>query len=104
MPLLGNGLILSTSSLNYTPVVTGMDYGLDGRDSIPKKGKKCSLFQTVQTGSWAHSVTFPMDTWGSFSTVKWSGLETDHSLPPSVEAKTRAAIPPISHMTSWLDV
>jgi hypothetical protein len=35
-------------------------YGLDGRGSIPGRGKKFSLPHSVQTGSRAHPASYPM--------------------------------------------
>jgi hypothetical protein len=38
--------------------------GLDGRGLILGRGKKCSLFRSVQTCSGTHPVAYPMDTGG----------------------------------------
>jgi hypothetical protein len=40
--------------------------GLDGRGSIPERGKRFCLLRVVQTGSEAYPVSYPMGTWGSF--------------------------------------
>jgi hypothetical protein len=37
-----------------------MSYGLDGRSSIPGRGKDFSLLQSVQTGSRADSASSPV--------------------------------------------
>jgi hypothetical protein len=39
-----------------------MDYGLDGRCSIPGKGKTFPLLHSVHTGSGAHPAFYPMGT------------------------------------------
>jgi len=41
----------------------------------------------VQTGSGAHSASYPMDTGDSFTVIKRSGREADHSPPCSTEVK-----------------
>jgi hypothetical protein len=43
-----------------------MDYGQDGRGSIPGRGKRFSLLHSVQTGSEDHLPSYQMGTEGSF--------------------------------------
>jgi hypothetical protein len=54
-------------------------YGLDGRGSIPSRGKNCSLLHRVQTGSEAHSASYKMGTGGFSPVVKRPGHEANHS-------------------------
>jgi hypothetical protein len=58
------------------------------------------LLYSVQTGSGAHSASYPMGTRGSFPGGKAAGAY--HSPPSSAEVKNAAAIPPLPHtrMTS----
>jgi hypothetical protein len=76
-----------------------MSYGLDSQDSIPGKGKGFSPLHSVQTGSGAHPVFYPMGTGGSFPGVNRPGRETDHS--SNAEVKNGGAIPPHPHPASW---
>jgi hypothetical protein len=46
-----------------------------------------SLYHHVQTGSGAHTASYPMGTRDSSLWVKWPGHEADHSPPSSVEVK-----------------
>jgi hypothetical protein len=67
--------------------VTG--YGLDGRMigvRFPAGVGSFSLRHRVQTGSGAHSVSYPMGK-GVSSGVKRPGREANHSHPSSVEVK-----------------
>jgi hypothetical protein len=41
-------------------------YGLDGRGSIPRRGKRFSLLHSFQTGSRANPASYTMGTGGSF--------------------------------------
>jgi hypothetical protein len=47
-------------------VGTAMGYGLDGRGSIPGRGKRFSPLHSVQTGSGPHPTSSTMGTRGSF--------------------------------------
>jgi hypothetical protein len=49
-----------------------MSHGLDGWDLIPSRGK-IFLLHSVQTGSGAHPVSYPMGTGGSFPGGKVTG-------------------------------
>jgi hypothetical protein len=42
------------------------DYRMDGRGSIPGRGKRFSLLWSVQTGSGAHPASYLMGSWGTF--------------------------------------
>jgi hypothetical protein len=48
------------------------------------------LLHSVQTGS------------GTLPAASNKGTETDHSRTPSVEVKNGSAVPPLTHMPSWL--
>jgi hypothetical protein len=64
------------------------DYGLDGRGSIPDRGRGFSSNLFVQTGSGAHPASYTMGTGGSFPGDKaGSGRHADHSPPSSAEVK-----------------
>jgi hypothetical protein len=52
-------------------IATG--YGLDGRGSIPGRGKTFLILLSVKTGSEAHPVACKMGTGVSFPGVKASG-------------------------------
>jgi hypothetical protein len=80
-------------------IATG--YSLDGRGSIPGRGKRFS--STPQR---------PYRLWGPFSLisngyravfpgVKQPGREADHSPPSSAEVKNGGAILPLPHTSSW---
>jgi hypothetical protein len=58
-------------------IATG--YGLDDRGSISGKGRGFSLFNSVHTGSGAHTASYPMGTGGSLPWVKRPRRESDHS-------------------------
>jgi hypothetical protein len=67
---------------------TVSDYGLDGRGSIPDRGRGFSPNLCVQTGSGTHPASCTMGTGGSFSGVKARpGRDADHSPPSSAEVK-----------------
>jgi hypothetical protein len=51
----------------------------------------CRL-QNVQTGSWAHPASYPVDTRVPFRGVKWQGRQVDLS-PPVPRSKINGAIP-----------
>jgi hypothetical protein len=59
-------------------VDTAMGYGLDGRGSIPERGKRFFLLHSVQTGSGANPASYPMVIAGSFPGVKRWGREADY--------------------------
>jgi hypothetical protein len=44
-------LILISLLIRYSSVRVAMSYGIDGRGSIPGRGKKISLLHSIQTGS-----------------------------------------------------
>jgi hypothetical protein len=48
-------------------------YGLDDWGLIPNRARNLSLLYSVQTGSWAHSASYPMGTGGSFPADKAGG-------------------------------
>jgi hypothetical protein len=65
-------------------------------------GQEFSLLLVVQTGSVAHSASYPMGTWGSFPRVKRPGREVDHSPPTNAEVKKiwfYTYIPPYAFMS-----
>jgi hypothetical protein len=74
-----------------------MGYRLDGRGSIPSRGKYFSLLRSVQTGFEVHPA-YPMGTWGFFLGVKRLWRESDHSLLSSAKVKNDGAIPPFLHV------
>jgi hypothetical protein len=54
---------------------------------IPVGERDCFLLQNVQTVSGSHPPCYSMGAGSAFPTVKRSGRETDHTLPPSGEVK-----------------
>jgi hypothetical protein len=58
-----------------------------GRSSSPGKGKTFLTPHVVQTGSGAHSASYPMGTGGFYPGIKQPGSEADHSPPTSAEVK-----------------
>jgi hypothetical protein len=56
-------------------IATG--YVLEGRGPIPCRGKRFSLFHSVQTSSEAHPTSYPVRTGDLFLEVHWSGREAD---------------------------
>jgi hypothetical protein len=62
-----------------------------------------SVLHSAQTGSEAHSASYPMGTGGSFPVVKRQVRESDHSPPSSVEVKNDGAITPLPHTSSCSD-
>jgi hypothetical protein len=65
-------------------------YGLDDRMigiRFPAEARNFSLPHHVQTGSGAHSASYPMGTGGSFAGVKRPVREADHLPPYSAEVK-----------------
>jgi hypothetical protein len=75
-----------------------MSYWLDGRGSIPSRGK------SVQTDSGAHPASYPKGILGSSPRGKAAGGEADHSPPSSAEVMNGGAIPPLHNMSSWRGV
>jgi hypothetical protein len=59
-----------------------------------------SLHYRVQTGSGAHPA-YQMGTRGSFSGVRRSGREADHSAPSSADVKNACSYPPLPNTPSW---
>jgi hypothetical protein len=43
-----------------------MGYGLDGRDSITGRGKRCYILHSLQTASGDHAASYPMGIEGAF--------------------------------------
>jgi hypothetical protein len=72
-----------------------MGYVLDGRGSIPSRGK--IFFPTPQHPDWlwAHPAS------SEYLGVRQPGSEADHSPPSSTEAKNGGAIHPLPCMSSW---
>jgi hypothetical protein len=67
-----------------------LDYGLDDRGSMvrfPLGAGNFSLHHSVQNGSGAHPVSYPMGTRGSFPGVKRLVPEAEHSRPSGAEVK-----------------
>jgi hypothetical protein len=58
--------------MRYLVSIT-IGYGLEGRRSIPGRGKIFSLFHSVQRGSVCHTAFYPMITNGSFLEVNTTG-------------------------------
>jgi hypothetical protein len=83
------GLKLSSGKGLYCSVGIAMGYSLEGPGSIPGRVKWFSLLHSVQTGSGAHPVSYPM--------VLSSGRETDHSSPPNAKFKNGRTMPPLPH-------
>jgi hypothetical protein len=93
----GFSVVVFHSAICTCGIATG--YELDGRDSIPCRGK--TFLHSVQTGCVA---TQPSVQWvpGALSLeVKRQGHEADHSPPSNAEVKNGGAIPPVLHMSSW---
>jgi hypothetical protein len=80
-------------------VATG--YGLDGRGSIPGKGKKFNPTLQLPDRLWAQPASYPTGTEESLPVVKRPRRETLSSPVPSAEIKNGGAIPALSHMSSW---
>jgi hypothetical protein len=76
-----------------------IDDGLDGRVSIPSRGKV--FLHCVHTGSGTHTDSYPMGTGGSSLGVKRSAREVEQSPPSSGEFKKGGAISALPHMSSW---
>jgi hypothetical protein len=74
-------------------VGTAIGHRLDVKGSIPSRARDYSLFHSVQIRSVAHSASYSVGTRGSFSRVKWSGREVDHSPQSNAEVKNDWVIP-----------
>jgi hypothetical protein len=76
--------------------------GLDGRDSIPGRGKR--FFSTLQRPDplWGSPSLLPKGTGDSFPGSKATGA-WNLPLSSSAEVKNGGAIPPLSHTSSWRD-
>jgi len=68
---------------------------------FPAGAKSFSLRHRVQTGSGAHSATYPMGTEALCLGVKWPGREADHSPPSSARVKECMELYLHSPNTSW---
>jgi hypothetical protein len=80
-------------------VGTATGYELDGRGSNPGRGKFFSSSQ-VQTGSGAHTASYPMGTGGNFPGGKVAEACEAHNPPlSSAEVKNGGAIPPLPNMS-----
>jgi hypothetical protein len=75
---------------------------MDGRGSSPGRSRYLSLRHHIQTGSRAHTASYPMDTGASSPGIKWPGLEADNSPPSTADANAWSctAIPPYVFM-AW---
>jgi hypothetical protein len=97
LTLLRAGIAKSVQRLGYwmDNRGVGIQFLLGSRDF--------SLLHTVQDGSEAHPVPYPVGTGGLLPRVaKRPGRESDHSLPSSAEFKKGGAIPPPRQkMYSW---
>jgi hypothetical protein len=61
-----------------------------------------SHFDSVQTDSGVHPVSYPVGIWGSFPReVKWPMGQPGHSPPSSAKFKNGGAIHPFPHTSSW---
>jgi hypothetical protein len=74
-------------------------YGLDGRASIPDRGKR-SYSTPRHTSCGAHPASYTVDIGGFFPGVKRLGCEAK-SPPSSAEDMNGGAIPPVTHMSPW---
>jgi hypothetical protein len=63
---------------------------------FPTRARDFSLLHSVQTGSAAHTASYPMGTG-----IKRPRCEAGHSPPASAEVENGGAIPPLPHMSSW---
>jgi hypothetical protein len=61
---------------------------------LPVEERKYSLLYSVQAGSGAHPVSYPIDTGGADSPRVEQGHEADYSSPSNAEIKNGGAIPP----------
>jgi hypothetical protein len=73
------------------------DYGLDGRGSIPDRGKRFVCAPQSPDRLWG-----PPNLSSGYRGVKLLGREADYSLPSSAEVKNGGAIPPFPSTSSWL--
>jgi hypothetical protein len=74
-----------------------MDYGLGGQGSNPGRGNRFFSTPHCSDWLWAHTVSYSMNTGGSFSGDKAAGAY--HSPPSSVDVKNGGAILPLPHMS-----
>jgi hypothetical protein len=86
-----------------TQSVYGMSYGSDDRGSIPGRNRGFSLHYHVQTGSGAHSASYPKGSGGSFSGIKWPGREATTHLHLSPWLRMSGPILPLPHTYSGYD-
>jgi hypothetical protein len=69
-------------------------YGLDSLGSISAISSDFYLSRCVQHSCGTHPASYAMDTRVTFTGVKRSGREADHSSPSSAEVRDVGAIPP----------
>jgi hypothetical protein len=67
----------------------------DDCGSIPGRGKRFSVFLSVQADSTAHPASYPMSAGGSFPEIKGPGREADRSPTCSAVVKTGGATLPL---------
>jgi hypothetical protein len=67
-----------------------MDWTARVRSQV--EARSFCFLHSVQTGSEAHSASYPVDTEGSFPGVKRPGREADHSPPSSADVKNGGAL------------
>jgi hypothetical protein len=80
------------------------DYGLNDRMNgvrLPAGAGNLSLPHRVQTGSGAHSASYPMGTRVLYLGVKRSGRKADHSPPSTAEVKNASSYTSTPHTSSW---
>jgi hypothetical protein len=89
--------VASLANRLTSPSIRESGYGLNGRNSIPGRGKR---FVSITKS--------PDRLWGATSLpIQWVtealslGHESDHSPPSSDEEKNVGAIPPLPHTSSW---
>lgn len=66
------------SDETVAPISNAEEPGWLSRYTEQQKEQDFSLLHGVQTGSWPHLASYPMNTWGSFPVVKRSKREAHH--------------------------
>jgi hypothetical protein len=91
----------SRSVNRYSSFGTRTSYGLDGRGSIPVRGK-IFLFSTASRLTMGPTQSPTQWVPGALSLgVTWHGREADHSPSSSAEFDNGGAICPLPHTSSW---